>query len=442
MGLEQVMNTEQRQVMSSNQIQSLEILQYTNQELKDFLAIEYLENPMLDNVEDRQDDMIKDIESVYEKSTSYKEHSIAYGEEDSNRNNDIIAADKDEIKNYFLWQLHKKDFDHTEWDVMGYLIDCLDDNGFFTYEVDELAKTLNIESDIVAHALATLKNLEPVGIFSKNIAECLLRQLEAKGLADDNIRAIIVSYLPDILSGRISTVSRSMSLSTIKIKEYLHLIGTLNPRPSMNISKDMTEYIIPDIIASYDNGTFFVTLNDNYIGEYKFNNYYIHMMECSKDEELLSYFKSKLERTRFIVASIEQRRLTITNVVHAILTVQTDYFIHNGRLKPMSMEDIARKLDISISTVSRAIKNKYLQYKSTILLKDLFTSSASNEGVSVNTLKDRVAEIVSSENKSTPLSDQKIADIMRGENIPISRRTVTKYRQLLGIPDGRQRKYL
>jgi RNA polymerase sigma-54 factor len=442
MGLEQNINTEQRQMMSSTQIQSLEILQYTNQELKDFLAIEYLENPILDNVEERQDDMMKDIESVYEKNTSYKEHYITYGEEDSNRNNDIIATDRDELKNYFLWQLHKKDFDPTTWEIMTYMIDCLDDNGFFTYDVSEIATVLGQDVAVVASALATLKTLEPTGIFSKDVAECLLMQLEENGLADDNIKAILSNYLSDILSGRISTISRNMGLSTLKIKNYIHLLGTLNPRPIMNISKDTTEYIIPDIIASYDKGVFSVTINDNYVGEYKFNDYYIHMMENSKDEELISYFKNKLDRARFIVSSIEQRRTTIMNVVNTILTFQTGYFLNGENLKPMSMEDIALQLNISISTVSRAIKNKYLQYNSTILLKDLFTSSASNDGISVNTLKDRVTEIISAEDKSAPLSDQKIADMMTGENAPISRRTVTQYRKQLGIPESRQRIYL
>ncbi len=436
---------EQRQVLSVKQMQSLEILAYTNQELEDFLLNEYLENPMLENALDKQNDMMKDLEQVYEKGLSYKEHCIQWEEDDVNRRGDIRAKNPDEMKDFLLSQLHRKDYDETEWKLMEYLIQCLDEKGFFTYEVSEIADVLGYQEHTVNKYLEILKGLEPVGIFSRDLSECLQKQLKNRGMNDEKLNLIVDKYLTDILDGHIGVVSRSLKLTTAKIKEYIHLIGTLNPRPIMNIQsdKDTVPYIVPDILVSLDKGSWLIRLNDQWMGEYKYNEYYMRMMQESQDDSLKAYFKVKLERARFIINCVEQRRNTIIKIVEAILEVQEKYFKNDKELKPMTMEDIARMTDMHVSTVSRAIRDKYVQYKKTVQLKNLFISAVpSQEEVSVDIIKRRIQEIIRRESSSDPLSDQSIAHQIQEEGVDISRRAVSKYRKQMGIPDSRQRLYL
>ena len=211
----------------------------------------------------------------------------------------------------------------------------------------------------------------------------------------------------------------------------------------MNTETGNTGFIVPDILISRDGGDWTVTLNDGWMGEYRFNDYYIQMMQTAADPELKEYFRGKLERARLIVNSIDRRRETIIRIVRAILEFQNSFFLGQGPLLPMTMEQIANELDISTSTVSRAIKNKYIQYKRPLLLRNLFTVPACDQAdVSSDNVRARIEALVRQEDHSCPLSDDKIAGILKQEGIRISRRTVAKYRQQMGIPDSRVRVYL
>lgn len=439
---ENTLQLEQRQKMSLQQMQSLELLAYTNQELDYFLTNEYLENPLLDNSQDKQNSMIENLEQHYEKSLTYKEHSARWDEDDCSRENDIPAQQTNELKEFLTSQLNKADFSTSDWQLINYLIECLDEDGFFIYKPEDIAHVSQFSVDRINACLHILKTLEPVGIFAEDISECLKIQLDSQGIHDQELFTIIEHYMPDILNGQIAKVSRALGLSSVKIKSYIHLIGELNPRPILNSLSAKTQYIVPDIIASYDSGQWHVNLNDSWLGDYKYNDYYLKMMHNTKDDELKEYFKIKYERTRFVIQGIEQRRNTIIKVVMAILELQDNYFRGNAPLMPMSLDTIAQKTNFHASTVSRAIKDKYLQYEKTVLLKDLFTSSISHNSLSTESVKNRLLEIIHGENTKKPFSDAKLSQQMEKEGIKVSRRTIAKYRQALGIPKARQRQYL
>ena len=325
----------------------------------------------------------------------------------------------------------------------GGLFDCLDDKGFFTCSVSEIASACGCSEQIVDKCLRDLKSLEPAGIFSKDISECLLRQLEARNETDQVLIRIISDFIPDLLQGNLSSITRSLGITTAKCRSCIQKIGELNPRPIMNTESGQTEYIVPDILIEREHGRWKVTLNDAWMGEYTYNDYYIRMMRTASDPELKDYFKNKLERAKLIITSIERRRNTIIRIVEAVLEYQNEYFANGGSLRPMTMEAIAQQLDISTSTVSRAIKNKYIQYRRPLLLRDLFSNAVSDAAeTSARLVRSRVSEIIRNEDHAHPLSDDKIAKILKGEGTSISRRTVAKYRQQLGIPDSRLRTYL
>ena len=271
-----------------------------------------------------------------------------------NRSEDIRAAGPDELEEFLLGQLDARAYTPTEWELMGYLVKCLDEKGFFSYETEEIARAAGVPKDVVCRCLGVLRKLEPVGIFAKDISECLIRQLERDGCRDELLYRIVREYMEDLLQGHISVISRSLKLSTAKVKEYISRISRLNPRPVMSVAERGVAYVVPDILAEWEKGAWEVRLNDNWTGECRYNQYYIRMMEEAKDRELLQYFQEKLERARFVTDCVEQRRKTLLSVARIILEYQQEYFLGKGPLKPMSMELIAQMAGIHVSTVSRA----------------------------------------------------------------------------------------
>lgn len=435
---------EQRQILSAGQIQSLEILACTNQELNSFMTNEYLENPMLECSSDRQSESLCDLEQMYEKGASYRDQYLQCEEDD--RRADIRAEETGERRGFVLGQLHRKNYSTEEWQLFGHLIECLDGKGFFTYEISDIAKLFGYKEETVRKCLDILKQLEPVGIFSRDVSECLVRQLKAQGITDEKLFSMVEEHMPDILKGHISTVTRALHISTAKVKHYIHMIGSLNPRPFMNVQEKRTEYIVPDILLDREGGKWKARINDNWMGEYKYNDYYIHMMQTSGDDELKEYFQTKLNRARFIMDCVEQRRHTIERVAEAIAELQEPWLLGRGALRPMTLENVAKKTELHPSTVSRAMKGKYLQYKKTVFIRDLFSAALGDtvdkEGLSAEGMKNMIREMIKGEDKDRPVSDQAISDQLKKQGIQISRRTVAKYRIQMGIPDSRQRVYL
>lgn len=447
MDLNSYIAAEQKQSLSANQVQALHILALTNQELEDFMVNEYLENPMLENVERKENEIMTSIEkfSDTEVQTAYADQHPGNPDEDEPYRRELSAKKGSLLKENLLGQLNWNDYSKRQWKIMSYLVDCLDEKGFFTQDVRELAETSGYRVEELQQCLTVLRELEPIGIFSPNLAECLIKQLEERAVEDETLFLLLREHLADLVSGQIGTISRSLGISTIQVKEYIHLIGSLNPRPIMDIQRSEASYVVPDILVSRPGGRWSVEINDQWIGEYKYSDYYMRMMEESTDPELTAYFKERLERARFVINCVEQRRKTIIRIVEAILNRQENYFELKGPLTPMSLEDIGEDLGLHASTVSRAVKGKYVQYKKTESLKSLFTPAVAKggeqAGVSPEHIKEKIRAIIGSEGKK-PFSDQKLAEKLAHEGIAISRRAVAKYRIQMNIPDSRQRALL
>lgn len=442
---------EQKQTLSANQVLSLNILAYTAQELENFLINEYLENPMLENSGNKETEMLTNIETIYEKGKSYSDYYLENSNEFENRKGDIAARPPHELKSFLLGQLHPKEYTTRQWLCMGYLIDCLDSTGYFTLDLEDLSHTPIdkagcFQTEELETALSCLKKLEPAGIFSKDLSECLILQLERKGIQDPVLFCLIRNHLEDLMNGRLSIISRNLKTTTAQLKKYIREISLLNPRPVLNSPSESPSYLIPDILVSKNHDSWDVTINDSWTGEYSYNDYYIRMMNETEDVQLKQYFKEKLERTRLILNSVEQRRQTLIQIVKFLLDYQYDYFENGGALKPLKQEQAADTLGIHISTVSRAIKGKYLQYKKTIPIKSLFSASVSSSDstntsfVSSQSVKEKIRQLIAQE--QDPLSDQKLSELLAESHIHISRRGVTKYRIELGIADSRHRKLM
>lgn len=436
---------EQKQLLSQNQIQSIALLAMCNMELSSFLNNEYLENPLLDH--DGSNDtigMAEEFGSWYQQNQTFSEGYGDNDQMDTVYRTHVLVEESESLKRYLKEQLDARKYSEKEWNLIDFLIMNLDDSGLYTASVEETAKLAKVSVDTVKRCLEDLKQLEPTGIFAENISECLLRQLEVLEVNETALRDMIQYHLDDITHGRISNITRHLGLSSVQVRKYIAFLKTLNPKPLAGFGSGNNSYIVPDIIFEKRGDTWDITLNDEWISKYSLNDYYMKMISENKDPELQKYFQGKLERARLILSSIERRRKTILSVSKIILDWQSPFFKENRELVPMTMNDIAEKLGIHKSTVSRAVNGKYIRYPGgTVLMKDLFLTTvtkAKEEGITASRIKKLLRELIDSEDKQKPYSDQTLGNLLQEQGISVSRRVITKYREEMGIPGSYQRK--
>lgn len=421
----------QKQMLSHQQLQSLNILAMDNIELSAFLQSEYLENPMLE-----QNSTPEDPFSGM--------GAIEPSDEQEKWNHQI--EELDDLRSYLKSQLMVKKEDKKHLTVKNYLIECVEDTGYFTVPIEEIARQCSVSKEIVQECLSELKELEPVGIFSASLEECLLYQIKKLQIEDEILEAIIKYHLEDIAEGNIGRISRLLHISTAQVRKHALLIQALNPRPAVGFGGRQTEYIVPDIIVRKEE-SWSIELNDSWIGEYRISDYYLKLMAETKDIELRGYFEEKARRVKYILSNIEQRRKTIKQLMECIVEQQKEYLEGSTQLKPMTMVSIAEQMSVHPSTVSRAIKGKYVQYPGgTILLKDLFSKEVSigmhGEATNAQGVKQLLQIWIREEPSKKPYSDQKLKEMLEEKGICVSRRVVAKYRDELGIKGSYERKIM
>lgn len=424
-------NLEQKQTHNLTQayIQSLEILALSNDELHTLLENEYLENPIFEYTEhiaNKSNRMIVENYGIEELST--------------------LEEMGEDITTYIKEQLDFNLYSRKELEIIEYLTGNLDENGYCSVNEAEVAKQFETTKKCIEKCLSDLKKLEPEGIFAENLQECLLIQARNSGKCDMYLEQIIKYYLQDIARGTLGNVTKKLEISTNTVRKYAAFIAKLNPRPLQGKGKVRNKYIVPDIILKKEKEKWEVYLNDNWVENYHLNDFYINMIDTTKDEELRVYFKNKLKRAKMLFQSIEQRRNTIIKIMKCIALRQDDFFRGNSVLKSMTMEQIASDVRLHVSSVSRAINGKYLQYQGgTVYLKDLFISGvkqADGQMISIEEIKCILKEFVTTENKTRPYSDSKLVELFKEKGIQVSRRTVAKYREELGIQSSFARKEL
>uniref|UniRef100_UPI0040566D88 RNA polymerase factor sigma-54 n=1 Tax=Agathobacter sp. TaxID=2021311 RepID=UPI0040566D88 len=437
---------EQKQLLSQSQIQSLEILAMDGVELNQFLQNEYLENPLLDYSGGHSvGSGTEEINKTYEQNVTYGRNYEEMIEEEDKRRKDIPVQDQDTVRNYLLYQLPRNQFNVAQWTLMEYMIDCLDDTGFFTTPLEEVSDKTGVPVEEVQRIWELLQELEPHGIFAPDLKHCLLRQLEVQGLRGEAVWYVAENHLQDVADGKISNISRKMKLSTVEVRRCIEQIARLNPRPMSEFAIGRSHYVVPDIIFKEEHGKWEAELNDDWVEDYHINDYYLRMMKESKDEELSEYFRIKLERVRFVMNSIAQRRQTMLSISEAVMRRQQAFLQGKAYLQPMTMTDVADEIGIHISTVSRAIKGKYIQYPGgTMVMKNLFsasvTTTAGDVAVGTMQIKEMIRNLIDGEDKRKPYSDQAIVNYLKEKKIDISRRAVAKYREEMGIKGSFDRK--
>jgi RNA polymerase sigma-54 factor len=328
-----------------------------------------------------------------------------------------------------------------------YLIDQIDDAGYFTGATDEVAERLDSPLEWVEDTLALLQRFEPVGVGARNLAECLALQLKERNRHDPAM-AKLLGHLELLAAHDLVRLRRVCEVDQDDLMDMVAEIRALDPKPGLQFGSSRVEAIVPDILVSADpHGGWTVQLNPDTLPRISVNQkFYANARRGAKSEQDRLYLQGCLNTANWLARSLDQRRRTMLKVAREIVRQQGAFFEHGVRgLKPLSLRDIADKIAMHESTVSRVTSNKYMQtHRGTFELKYFFTSAIGSaspgESHSSEAVKHRIKQLVDAESPRRVLSDDKIVDVLRHEGIEIARRTVAKYREILRIPSSVHRR--
>ena len=476
---------QQRLVMTPKLQQALKLLQMPTLELQQVLKQEILQNPLLEEVDESE--MELDEEEPVETEERTAERTEAEGQEapapkaeeedeaeeakkDANEYDDYfetsfgsgdgfineesredfverVPVAKQSFAEYLMSQLRLATEDEQTRRIGEYIIGSLDDSGYLTCSLKEVADTFSVEEPEVERVLKIIQTFDPIGVGARDLKECLLIQLEAKGLSDSLAARIVRDHFEEFKQKKYLDLSKALKAPLKDIQDQAHVIGSLNPKPGLDILADEPKYVIPDLIVDLVGDRYIVTLNDRNVPRLRISQSYRDELQQNVElnDEAKEFIQGRLKNAKWLIQTIEQRRRTMIKVMEAIVEEQREFFEKGAAsLRPLTLQQVASKIGMHESTVSRVTTNKYVQTPRGVYeLKYFFSSSLSTEDgeeVSAKSAKMKIKAIIAKEDTRRPLSDQKIADILKKDGLIIARRTVAKYREQLNILPARHRK--
>lgn len=447
----------QKLIITPEMRQALEILQFNSMELNQFVQQELMNNPVIEieNRDNQADEKIENNDneidwqeyiSQYEFKNNYMGVNIAEqpGEEkDFTKFTSITTS----LKEHLLLQLEITGLNQYQKQVGEYIIENIDENGYLNLQDKEVIDKFNISKSELDNIIEKIKRFDPAGVAAKDLTECLLIQLIEKGYNDQVTIDIVTNFLSEIADNKLKVIANELDVSVKEVQNRLDIIKMLEPKPGrvFSMSRDV-RYINPDITILKRNGEYIVIVNDITAPRLNISKYYKRLItDINIDDKTKEYINSKLNSAVRLIKNIEQRKNTIYKITNEIVNKQIDFF-EKGKiyLKTMTLNDIAEEIEVNESTVSRAVNNKYAETPRGIFpLKYFFQSgveSETGEEISAESVKVMIEEIIDSEDRLKPFSDNWISNILNEKGINISRRTVAKYRDELGIPSSTKRK--
>jgi RNA polymerase sigma-54 factor len=350
---------------------------------------------------------------------------------------------------HLAWQIQLSAFDEDEVAASRWIIGNLDDDGHLKATIEEVARQAGASEELVARALAKVQQLDPAGVASRNLRECLMLQVQALEIHDELVVTIIDQHL-DLLQKRdFRGLTRALGVSIEELSAAAHVISRLEPKPGRSFGGEDPIYITPDIYVYKLEDDFHVLLNEDGMPKLKINNLYRDVISGGKTvaKDTKDYVHDKLRSAQWLIKSIHQRERTMYKVMKSIIRHQRDFFDHGiSHLKPLNLRDVADDIEMHESTVSRVTTNKYVHTPQGIFeLKYFFNSSISRfngEAIASESVKEKIRKIIVNEDSRRPLSDQRIAEMLKSANIDIARRTVTKYREAMNLLSSTKRRQM
>jgi RNA polymerase sigma-54 factor len=443
-------------------------------ELQQMLKQEIMENPLLEEVEDfmeMQEEEDRREEQKAEEKAAEKEANedgeseeevdwgeyfqsgfeIGYGlgEETQEEFFERVPIAKRSFAEQLVSQLRIATEDEKTIAIGDYIIGSLDESGYLTCELEEITGTFDVSLEEAERVLKIIQTFDPPGVGARNLQECLLIQLSTRGLQDSLAAKIIRDHFNDFKQKKYVEISKKLKIPIQEVQSQCKTISTLDPKPGLEIMAGDPQYVIPDLVVEKVDDKYVIYLNDKNIPRLRISQAYQDelLKDNSKDgnKETKEFIHSRLKSARWLIQTIEQRRRTMVKVMECIVSKQHEFFERGTAfLRPLTLQQVASEINMHESTVSRVTTNKYVQTPRGVFeLKFFFSSSlGTSDGneISAKSAKDRIRRIIEKEDSHNPLSDQKIADILKTGGLNIARRTVAKYREQLNILPARMRK--
>ena len=398
---------------------------------------------------------------------SYKSRINNFSKDDKQR--PVYLTEGRSLQEYLVEQLGYRNLPERDLRLAVYLIGSIDEDGYLRRDLesvaDDIAFTMGLETtaEELERLLGIIHELEPAGIGARDLRECLLLQMaqmpvntRPRRLA----RKILTSYFDEFVKKHYEKLMARLQISEDDFRDAIAEIRHLSPKPGNLYAEggtDTTPYIIPDFILDYQDGRFNLSLNSYNVPEVRVNRRYMEMIRemvgsdgrvREKDKEAIQFVKNKIDSAKWFISAIKQRHDTLMRTMQTILDYQQEYFKDGdkSKLRPMILKDIADRTGLDVSTISRVVNSKYVQTQfGIILLKSLFSEAMqtdSGEEVSSYEIKNILQQCIDEEDKRRPLTDETLMDILNSKGYRIARRTVAKYREMLGIPVARLRKQI
>jgi len=439
---------EQKQKLSPRQILESNIMQLNYHNLEHRIVEELEKNPMLEIEEENQSgdsDDDEDSFNIEDLESNPEEFDISYYSNKENNIENIKDGLSINLTDDIVDQLYDINYSDDDINIAKEVLGNLNERGYLEVDLNLISDRMNESLEDIEKVVSDIKLLDPPGIASNSIQDCLLAQLEVYYPDKKLCKQIIQNSFDDYVNKKFNKIIKKYNCSDNDLAEASQIISVLNPTPAINYANLTNEHIAPDILIEKVDGKWNVVLNEPTFSNLRINKYYIDMLKSNKDKEANSFIKNKINSAQWFIDAIQQRFVTIRNVVESIIKHQSTYFNFEDRvLKPMILEDIANDISMDISTVSRVTNGKYVQMPWGVReLKSFFTSSIKmNDGAEVSStiLKKEIINLIDSENKKKPYTDEEIMHILNEKGYVMARRTVAKYRELLKYPTSRLRK--
>ncbi len=454
MGYNLHLEQSQKLVMTPQLRQAIKILQFTSLELEEYIEQQIENNPI---IEISDEDLAKKEEPVPEHKVDWKEYVEDFDNYEyckdafhHNRDNDFnyenIIFKNPTLHEHLLFQFHLTLLDASYHEICEYIIQSLDDNGYLTLSIEEIAETFTIDAAIVENVLRIIQSFEPAGVGARDLSECLTIQCRSAGVKNENVYRIINEFLSDLADNRYPSIAKKLGITSQEVQEICDFLKTLEPKPGRMYASIDNRYVIPDVVVRKMGDEYYIIPNDRNTPRLTIRKDYQKMLSSElQNDDAVKFLNDKFNSAMWLIKSIEQRMQTIYKVVDMIVQKQRCFFEFGKKyLKPMTLKEIADEIGVHESTVSRATNGKYMETPmGTFELKYFFSSGVSDDsgdGIASASIKNYIQDIIDEENARKPLSDDRIARELAVRGIRISRRTVAKYREDMRIPASSKRK--
>jgi RNA polymerase sigma-54 factor len=474
--IKQSLKLTQQLIMTPQLQQAIKLLQLSRLELLTAINLELETNPVLEESLEDQDpegweatpeepgDETPLLESAPTELTvesrvgedfdwdSYLEDKIppAIRQERENRDSPSIenlSPVGPSLKSHLLWQLQMASMNDEEKFIGVLIIGNIDEDGYLQTSAEELAKELQLTDSEVEQVLKKIQEFEPLGVCARTLQECLLIQVELKGLDNPLVRPIIEHHLKNLENRNYAVIAKDLKVNLEDVTQAVDLISQLEPKPGRGFDSQEIRYVNPDIYVYKMGDDYEISLNEDGLPKLRINSYYRDALSGNAEvsEDTKNYIQNRLKSAIWFIKSIHQRQKTIYRVAKSIINFQQD-FLDEGiaKLKPLTLRQVAEDVQMHESTVSRVTTNKYMYTPQGVFeLKFFFNSGISRtqgDQVASESVKEKIKQLILSEDAENPYSDQDIVNLLKKANIVIARRTVAKYREMLGLLSSSKRK--